>query len=82
MSVKMGNPKRSFARAIRAKRKDGSVVSIEEYRISGTDPTATGTIWSMPMSYNVHRLASGEPVDCYDDGTAMITNTGEMLTLL
>lgn len=79
--VSMGNPKRTFVKSIRAKRPDGSPVEIQEIRVSGTDPTATGTVWSMPMSQTFHRLATGEPVELYDDGTACVSDTGEMLVI-
>jgi hypothetical protein len=82
MSFKMGNPQRRFVKTLRANRQDGSPVSVEEYLISGTDPTSTGTIWQNTMSYKVHRLSTGEPVECYDDGTAVVSDTGETLTLL
>lgn len=82
MSARIGSPRRTFVKTIQAKRGNGSVVAIEEFRITGTDPTMTGTIWQNSVSYSVHRLSSGEPVECYDDGTAMVSDTGEMLTLI
>jgi hypothetical protein len=82
MSFRMGNPQRRFVKTLKAKRQDGSPVSVEEYLISGTDPTSTGTIWQNTLSYKVHRLSTGEPVECYDDGTATVSDTGEPLTLL
>jgi hypothetical protein len=81
MSVRMGNPKTTFVKTIKATRGDGTPVEIFEYRVTGTDPTLNGTIWAITMSFSIHKLTSGEAVDFYGDG-AMVTHTGERLTVL
>jgi hypothetical protein len=80
MSARMGNPKTTFVKTIKASRADGTPVEICEYRVTGTDPTLNGTIWATPMSFPVYKLRSGEDVDFYGD-SAMVTHTGEMLTV-
>jgi hypothetical protein len=42
-------------------------------------PTATGSLWQNTLSFKTHRLAS---VEVYDDGTAMISGTGETLVII
>jgi hypothetical protein len=66
----------------RAKRADGTVVTVEEVAIQVQDPTSTGTLWTAaPTSYTIHRLADGSgDVDDMEDGTFWVVNTGETLT--
>lgn len=80
MPARMGNPRTTFVKTIKATRADGTPVEVCEYRVTGTDPTLNGTVWTTPMSFLVHKLASGEDIEFYDDG-AMVTNTGEVLTV-
>lgn len=82
MSLKMGNPKKTFLRTLEAKRSNGASVEIHEFLISGTDPTSTGTIWMNQMSFKTHRLTTGEEVEVYDDGTAMISGSGELVSIV
>ncbi len=82
MSVRMGSPKKAFVRTLKAKRSNDAPVEIHEFLISGTDPTSTGTIWQNQMSFKTHWLATGEEVEVYDDGTAMVSGSGEMLNIV
>lgn len=69
-------------RKIAAKRKNQASVEIEEVRVSVADPTLMGGVWEAPpASYIIHRLATGEDVSLNGDGTAMIVDSGERLTL-
>ena len=66
----------------RARRADGTTVSIEKVAIKVQDPTSTGTIWDAPpASYTMLRLADGSgEVNDMEDGTFWVVNTGESLT--
>jgi hypothetical protein len=66
----------------RAKRPDGSTVTIEQVTIKVQDPTLTGTMEpAPPTTYKILRLADGSgEVDDMEDGTFWVVNTGECLT--
>lgn len=81
MAAHLGNPTRKLLRSFRARRASGLFVEVQEFLISGIDPTATGSVWQNTLSFKTHRLASGEEVEVYDDGTAMISGTGETLVI-
>lgn len=50
--------------------------------MSCEDPTSTSSIFRNSISYPFYTLKNGEEVEVYDDGTAMISNTGEMLKVV
>lgn len=82
MPAGMNNPKRTFVKTIKGSRQDGTPVEIDHYLMSGEDPTSTGSIFRNSISYPFYKLKNGEEVEVYDDGTAMISNTGEMLKVV
>jgi hypothetical protein len=82
MPARMGSPRKRFVGTLKAKRADGSFTELYESLIVGTDPTLNGSIWPTETSFTVHQLPSGEDVQVYDDGTAMVSNTGEKLVIL
>lgn len=82
MAAHLGNPTRKFLRSFRARRASGFSVEVQEFLVSGIDPTATGSVWQNTLSFKTHRLATGEEVEVYDDGTAMISGTGETLVII
>jgi hypothetical protein len=80
--VQMRELGRWVTATFRAKRADGTTVTIEEVTIKVQDPASTGTIWNAPpTSYTILRLADGSgEVDDMEDGTFWVVNTGERLT--
>lgn len=80
--VGLSNVRRSHLKTLKARCADGSIVDIDVIRVTGEDPTATGTIHRVRQTIDFYRLATGESVDVYEDGTAWVSATNETLTLL